>query len=205
MLSAPNLRVTGLALCCALMTGCATTEGNQQLFGAGIGTALGCGIGYAIGGAQGCAIGSALGAAAGWGVVAQYQATQVRSVAQDQQIYGLTEPVSSTQVQIRKGTSAPNTVRPGDTVKVATDYSLMMPPSLAAQGADVEESWVLKKDGKVLTNLPPQKNHRAGGGWAANASIPIPKNAQAGTYVVEHKVQAGPSYDTDESVFIVES
>jgi hypothetical protein len=33
--------------------------------------------------------------------------------------------------------------------------------------------------------------------------VPIPKNAEPGTYVIEHKVQAGNSYDTDESTFVV--
>ena len=57
-------KVTALALCCGALSGCATGEGNQQLLGAGLGTALGCGIGYAIGGDKGCAVGGALGAAA---------------------------------------------------------------------------------------------------------------------------------------------
>jgi len=199
-------KVTALALCCGALSGCATGEGNQQLLGAGLGTAVGCGLGYAVGGARGCAVGSVLGAASGWGIVAQYQqATQVRSATQDQQIYGVTEPVSTTQIQIRKANASPATVRPGDTVQVTTDYSLMMPQALATQGTDVKESLALKKDGKVLFSTPPQTTRRGVGGWVAPAQIPIPKNAQPGTYVVEHKVEVGTSYDTDESVFLVGS
>ncbi len=199
-------RIAVLALGCGALSGCATTDGNQQLLGAGLGTALGCGLGYAIGGARGCAVGGVLGAAAGWGVVAQYQqATQVRSAAQDQQIYGVTEPVSTTQVQIRKASASPATVRPGETVQVTTDYSLMMPQGLASQGADVQESLALKKDGKVLFSTPPQTTHRGVGGWVAPAQIPIPQNAQPGTYVVEHRVQAAGSNDTGQSVFVVGS
>lgn len=199
-----QLKIVTLALCCGLSAGCANQQGNQQLLGAGLGTAIGCGIGYAIGGDVGCAVGGALGAAAGWGIVAQYQATQVRSAEQDQQLYGLAEPVNATTVKIRKGSASPTSVRPGDTVKVVTDYSLMAPASTQGPIA-VQESWALKKDGKVIADLPPQSNNRAAGGWAADASIPIPKNAKAGTYVVEHKVQAGTSYDTDESIFNVGS
>jgi hypothetical protein len=62
----------------------------------------------------------------------------------------------------------------------------------------------LKKDGKVLANVPAQITHRAAGGWIVSAQIPIPTNATLGTYVVEHEVQVGRSYDTDESVFVVE-
>jgi uncharacterized protein YcfJ len=202
---AAKSKVWALALCCGVVSGCATQDGNQQLLGAGLGTALGCGLGYAVGGARGCAIGAAAGAVAGWGIVAQYQATQVRSVAQDQAIYGLTEPVTTTQVQIRKGAANPNSVRPGSTVQVDTDYSLMMPTAQAAQGADVEESFSLKKDGKVLTTSPPKVYRRAAGGWVATKKLPIPQNAEPGTYVVETKVQVGTSYDTDESVFVVGS
>ncbi|MBA2591748.1 MAG: hypothetical protein M3495_15425 [Pseudomonadota bacterium] len=198
-------KVTALALCCGVLSGCATGEGNQQLLGAGIGTALGCGLGYAVGGDKGCAVGGALGAAAGWGVVAQYQATQVRSAAQDQAIYGVTEPVIANKVQIRKGTATPSTVRPGSKVQIDTDYSLLMPPGTAAQGADVQESFALKKDGKVLTNSAPKTFRRASGGWVATNKLPIPQDAEPGTYVVETKVQAGSSYDTDEAVFIVGS
>jgi len=61
----------------------------------------------------------------------------------------------------------------------------------------------LKKDGKVLANLPPETNQRTSGGWSSDASIPIPTGAQPGTYVIEHKVRAGASYDSVESVFVV--
>ncbi|MBS1212635.1 MAG: hypothetical protein H6R26_1252 [Proteobacteria bacterium] len=207
---------TGTALAAAfttiLFSGCATQQGSDQLMGAGGGllggAALGCLTGYlATGHSSGCATGAAIGAATGavtgWAAVkiSQYQAEQVRSAQDDQRMYGLTRPVDSTQVKIRKGTSDPGMVRPGETVRVATDYSLMLPPGTPTTA--VAESWVLKKDGKVLADLPPQRNQRASGGWSADASIPIPGNAATGTYVIEHKVQAGTSYDTDDSVFVV--
>lgn len=110
----------------------------------------------------------------------------------------------TSQVLISKGTSTPRTVRPGGSVQIDTDYSLLMPVATAAQGADVQESFTLKKDGKVLTTSAPKTFHRASGGWVASRNLPIPPNAEPGTYVVEHKVQVGTSYDTDESVFVVE-
>ena len=203
--------IIAVALCATFFTGCATQQGNDQLKGAGAGllggAALGCLTGFiASGHASGCATGAAIGAATGavvgWGAVklSQYQAEQVRSAQDDRHLYGLTKPVDSTQVKIRKGTAAPNTVRPGETVKVTTDYSLILPQNVSSIA--VEESWTLKKDGKVLA-VPQQNSQRTSGGWLADASFPTPTNAQPGTYVIEHKVQAGTSYDTDESVFIV--
>lgn len=200
-----------LALCPVLLAGCATQQGNDQLMGAGAGAlggaALGCLIGYAAGGGSGCATGAAIGGAtgmvAGWGAVkySQYQSEQVRTVQQDQSLYGLTKSVASPQVKINKGVSEPKSVRPGGSVNLATDYSVQLPNTMAA--TLVAESWTLKKDGQVLADLPAKTSQRTAGGWAANATIPIPGNATPGTYVIEHKVQSGNSYDTDESTFLV--
>ncbi len=211
--SFPQKNVLALAVLPILITtGCATQQGTDQLTGAGVGmvggAALGCLTGFlASGDAGGCATGAAVGAAVGavtgWGAVklSQYQASQVRSAQEDQQIYGLTQSVNATQVKINKGTSTPAMVRAGDSVKLFTDYSLHLPANMSA--SPVSESWVLKKDGKVLAELPPQNNQRTSGGWNADATVPIPTNAEPGTYVIEHKVLAGSSYDTDESTFVV--
>lgn len=206
-------RLLALTLCPALMiSGCATQQGTDQLTGAGVGlaggAALGCLTGFLVsrdsgGCATGAAIGAVTGAVVGWGAVkiSQYQATQVRSAQEDQQIYGLTKSISTTQVKINKGTSTPNMVKPGESVKLFTDYSVQLPADMSS--TQVAESWILKKDGKVLADLPPQNNQRTSGGWNADATIPIPTNAELGTYVIEHKVLAGNSYDTDESTFVV--
>lgn len=193
-------------LCCSLVAGCATPEQNQQMLGATGGAVLGCLAGALISGnARGCAAGAVAGAAVGWGTVklTQYNATQVRSATEDQRVYGLTSPVQSTTVKIRTGKAIPDKVKLGEQVKIVTDYSLLVPQGMS--GSEVVESWVLKKDGKVLTNVTPQRVIREGGGYAVDATIPIPTNATPGTYVVETKVQAGTSYDVDQAVFVVEA
>jgi hypothetical protein len=202
---------TGLVLCPVLLAGCATDQGMEQLKGAGIGTAagaaLGCAVGAVFGGGSGCAKGAAIGAAAGlvtgWGAVKikQYQAEPVRSAQTDQRMYPMVEPVSSAQVKIRKGTSAPHMIKPGQSVMVSTDYSVTLPPTM--QSTEITEHWDLMKDGKTLVDLPQQANQRTAGGWDAEAEIPIPADAEPGTYVIQHTVRAGDSYDTDESTFIV--
>jgi hypothetical protein len=189
-------------------SGCATMgeEGQAQALGAGLGAAVGCGIGALITrDGRGCAAGAAIGGAIGFTAVKinQYQAKQVRSSKADARLYGLTKPVNSPQVKIRKGTSSPKAVRAGEAVTITTDYSVMLPASDV--DTKVSESWALKKDGKVLYSLPALVNERTPGGWSTSAAIDIPANAQPGTYVVEHKVKAGSSYDTDESTFVVKS
>ncbi len=187
------------------LAGCQTTGGVQeQVAGAGIGAAIGCGVGALItGDARGCAAGAAAGGLLGWGVVAlnQYNATQVRSSSADNRIYGLTTPVSQPQVKIRKGASSPKAVAPGDAVGISTDYSVMLPSNVST--VSVTESWTLTKDGKKVANLPSKTSRRSAGGWQADAEITIPQDVPAGTYVIEHRVKTGSSYDTDESTFVV--
>lgn len=198
-------------LCPMLLGGCATQQGNDQAMGAGVGAlsgaALGCLIGYAASGNHGCATGAAIGAGAGlvagWGAVkySQYQAEHVRTAQEEQRVYGLTKAVSTPQVKINKGSSQPSKVKPGDPVMLNTEYSVQLPSGMST--APVSESWTLKKDGQVLTALPEQTSQRTSGGWNIDATVPIPGNAAPGTYVIEHKVVSGKSYDTDESTFIV--
>jgi len=193
-----------LAACLAL-AGCQTTGGVQeQVTGAGIGAAVGCGVGALItGSGRGCATGAAIGGLVGWGAVAlnQYNATQVRSPYADRRVYGLTTPSNTTQVKIRQGASGPKRVGPGDAVGISTDYSVILPDDVSS--ARVTESWKLKKDGRVVANLPSKTANRSAGGWEADAEITIPSDVPAGTYVIEHRVKAGSSYDTDESTFVV--
>lgn len=195
-------KTLAVAVSACLLSGC---TGNQAM-GAGAGALSGALAGGLIGGDwKGALIGAAAGAAVGWGAakLIEYNSTQVRTPENDQQIYGVTERASSPIVKLRKGSSAPPQVLAGQKVDVTTDYSVVLPAG--AKDTEVEESWVLKKDGKALTELPPQKARRGAGGWQASASIVLPKEAPPGTYVIEHKVQTGTSYDTDESVFVVAS
>jgi hypothetical protein len=191
-----------------VVSGCATMdgEGQQQAVGAGIGAALGCGIGALIThDARGCAAGAAIGGVVGFGVVkiSQYQARQVNSAQAEQRLYGLTKPVNGAQVNIRKGTASPKVVTAGSKVAVSTRYSVFLPATESS--VLVAESWTLKKDGKVVTRIPADRIERTAGGWETSGAFPVPANAPPGTYVVEHGVKAGSSYDTDESTFIVKS
>ncbi|NBC47881.1 MAG: hypothetical protein GVY22_07815 [Gammaproteobacteria bacterium] len=201
-----NLGMVGLVTAAAVAVGgCASTGSVQdQAIGTGVGAALGCGVGALItGDARGCATGAAVGALVGFGTVAisQYNAKQVRSASTDARVYGISTAPSSPQVKIRQGSSAPNRVGPGESVMITTDYSVALPSSMSQ--TSVKEAWVLKKDGQKLADLPTKSAKRSAGGWQSDAEITVPANIEAGTYVIEHRVQAGSSYDTDESVFVV--
>ena len=196
-----------------LVTGCATTqEGHEQAIGASIGCVAG-GIlaGVITRDARYAAAGCAAGAALGFGVVKvqQYNAMQARTSdadmhryrKSDPDFYGLNTPVTTAAVKVRSATATPATIRPGSMILAKTDYSVVAP---ANQGSvSVTESWILKKDGKTLADAPLAPQQRMTGGWATSAEVPIPANAPTGTYILEHKVQTGTSYDTQVSSFVV--
>jgi hypothetical protein len=203
MRSNNKLAWISMALCSSLLAGCAASEGNQQVMGGVGGAAVGCGLGFLIGGgAKECVYGAMAGAAAGWGAVklSQYNASQVRTAQEDQKLYGLTN-VSSTLVKIQGSNATPQTVKPGQPLNIMTDYSVQVPKGQT--GASVQETLVLKKDGKVVASPAPQTFQRTAGGYQATASLPIPANAPKGTYVIETQVKAGTSYDVRQTPFVV--
>jgi hypothetical protein len=119
----------------------------------------------------------------------------------DPDFYGLKTPVTSAAVKIRGATATPETVKPGSVIVAKTDYSVVTPPGEAT--VSVTESWILKKDGKTLVDAPLAPQQRATGGWETSADVPVPNGAPTGTYILEHKVQTGTSYDTRISSFVV--
>jgi hypothetical protein len=206
MTATNRFRISAFALCVSMVSGCATMEENQQAMGAAGGAAVGCIAGLLIGGhGADCAKGAVIGGALGWGAVkvSQYQEKKVRSANEDRRVYGLTQPANDTVVKIRRGTVTPETVKPGQKLKLVTDYSLLLPKGVSS--TQVAESWVITKDGKPLTEPEKQLVQRDAGGYAVGATIDIPASAAPGTYVIETKVEAGTSYDVDQSVFVVES
>jgi hypothetical protein len=199
-----RISIITLLLLPYVFVGCATNDMNNQVLGAGGGAALGALLGQAVGhNTKSTIIGAALGAALGWGTVKlmEYNSKPVRSPEDDARIYGLSPRTNSPLVKIQRGTSNPKEVHAGDKVTINTDYSLQLPAGMTK--TKVTEGFVLKKDGEKIADLPPKTLHYGSGGFLSEAVIVVPDNAKPGTYVIEHKVQAGSSYDVDESVFLV--
>lgn len=195
-----KLKIIAAVYSGVLLTGCATMEQSAGL------AALGC---AAAGGLVGGLTGSAgIGAAtfAGCGALAaigiySYHTSQTRTAQQDQQLYGYTAPVNSTEVKIRNATASPEMVKAGDTVKLTLDYSVMAPKGI--ENVNVDESMVLKRDGKALQTLSERPIKRPLGGSSSEVDFKIPAEMPPGTYVIEQKVTAGTSYDARNTVFVV--
>ncbi|MBI2964173.1 MAG: hypothetical protein HYY35_10500 [Deltaproteobacteria bacterium] len=199
-----SIRALCFALCIPLLGSCATSEQTQQLLGGLTGAGLGAGIGALATGGDTKAVlaGAAAGAVVGWGVVklSQYHAERTRSVAEEAKAYGYRES-EGTVVKLRSARVQPETLRSGERATFDMNYAVLAPPS-AGQVA-VTERWDLSKDGKSLSEMPAQRVRREPGGWRSKASIDIPKGAEAGTYVVKSRVEAGSSYDERISTFLV--
>ena len=199
-----SIRALCLALCIALLGSCSTSEQTQQLLGGLTGAGLGAGIGALATGGDTTAIlaGAAAGAVAGWGIVklSQYHAEQTRSAKEEAKAYGYRES-QGTVVKLRSARVQPETVRSGQRATFDMNYAVLAPPSAGL--IPVTERWELSRDGKSLSEMPAQQVNREPGGWHSKASIDIPKGAEAGTYVVKNRVEAGTSYDERVSTFIV--
>jgi hypothetical protein len=189
----------------SLLSGCATTQQNQQLGGAAFG-ALAAGlttglltgnVGYGIAAGIG-------GAALGWGAVklAQHESRQVRSAREDERLYGFTPATNSVLLKLNKGYASPSSIAPGQQTTIYSDYSLSLPQSYNNQ-ANVTYEWKLKKDGKVLNQSRPASQTKTAAGHQTIQPIDIPSNATPGTYVVETKLSSGNTYDVNEVVFVV--
>ncbi len=195
-----KLKVIAAIYSGVLLTGCATWQQSTGL------ATLGCaGVGI-LTGALTHSAGAGAGAGAGCMALAaigiyNYHSSQTRTAQQDQQLYGYTAPVNSTEVKIRNATALPEMVKAGDTVKLTLDYSVMAPKGI--ENVDVDESMVLKRDGKVLQTLSERPIKRPLGGSSSEVDFKVPAEMPAGTYVIEQKVTAGTSYDIRPTVFVV--
>ncbi|MEZ5446380.1 MAG: hypothetical protein R3F45_11465 [Gammaproteobacteria bacterium] len=197
--------VVGVTLSCAVLTGCTGGSYSTTETSTVGGAAVGALVGGLLGGWQWAAIGAASGAALGWvtGKAIEAQEISSRSTVQDQQLYGYSAPSDSVFVNINSATSSPQVVAPGGVVDVVTDYSLALPQSMSQ--ANVLATSVLMKDGEKVMEFKGQPVPKSSGGYTIKLPINIPAEAAPGTYVIEHSVSSGSTYDTAQSTFIVKS
>ena len=201
----PTILAVSLVASASLLSGCATTQENQQFGGAALG-ALAAGITTGLlTGNVGYGIAAAIGGAAlGWGAVklAQHETKEVRTAQEDQRLYGFTPATDSVLIKLNKGYASPKDITPGQQTTIYSDYSLSLPPSYNNQ-ANVTYEWTLKKDGQILSRSDPAMQSKPAAGHQTIQKIDIPGNAEPGTYIVETKLSSGNTYDINEVAFIV--
>ncbi len=173
-----------------LLQGCAgmTPEGQEQVLGGAGGAGLAgliCGV---AGGDPGvCVAAAAAGALVGWGATKVIQARQDRTAESEYERYGYT-PERGRVVIIRDVKVTPATVTPGSEVSIETDYTLMMPAGSPQK--PVTQTFSLWKDGAELHTFSPVELPKEPGGWVVAQGIPVPDDAEPGTYYVNQILDA---------------
>jgi len=187
-----RITMVALVLSAFTMAGCETAGGSAGL-GAGIGALAGGIIGNQSGHAlEGAAIGALVGAAAGF-IVHDVKTRRARTAQQTVSDYNYT-PDQGFKLDMKSSSVSPGTVTPGGTVTTTTQYATLGTGS----GVPVAESCILKKDGKELTKLDEKTVQRTDGTWENVIQFKVPKNADAGPYVVAQNVSAsGQSFQRD--------
>ncbi|MGH6635195.1 MAG: protein kinase domain-containing protein [Gammaproteobacteria bacterium] len=108
---------------------------------------------------------------------------------------------SDSSVRIQRAISSLATARPGDTVEFVTEYSLTLPAE--TRDEFVKVTWALERKGKKLGEEGIHTRMAKAGAHAVSNQLTLPKYMRPGRYAVEHKVQAGDSYDIARSYFSV--
>jgi hypothetical protein len=180
-----------------------TDTQEKILGGVGVGAIAGGACAAAGGSAGLCAGLGVAGAALGWAAVSMIQsARQDRTAEVEYQRYGY-EPDRGRVVMIRDVAVKPDHVKPGGKVEIETDYSLMAPPGTPAE--PVTQTFSLSKDGEVIHDWDPIDLPQDPGGWVVAQTIPVPEDADPGTYHVKQVLEAGTrSPEIHTSSFIVQ-
>ena len=106
-------------------------------------------------------------------------------------------------VKIHKASVSLPSAHPGETVEFFTEYELTLPE--AEQDRQVTATWALTKNGRRLGQEGSESSPAKSGTHSASTELVLPPYMKPGTYVVEHRVEAGHSRDVARSTFRVET
>ena len=105
------------------------------------------------------------------------------------------------QVSIREVTPSRARVRPGETVRFYTTYSLTLPENDTE--AHVKAGWVLLRNGRKIGREGIDNRYARAGLNTAVTELTLPSRTASGQYTVEHRVQVGDSFDVAHSRFVL--
>ncbi|MGH8532432.1 MAG: protein kinase domain-containing protein [Gammaproteobacteria bacterium] len=105
------------------------------------------------------------------------------------------------QISIREVTPSLARVRPGETVRFYTTYSLSLPESDTE--AHVKATWVLLRGGRKIGRAGIDNRYARAGLNTAVTELTLPPRTASGQYTVEHRVQVGNSFDVAHSRFVL--
>lgn len=92
-------------------------------------------------------------------------------------------------------------MRPGETVRFYTTYSLALPESDTE--AHVKATWVLVRNGRKIGREGIDNRYARAGLNTAVTELTLPSRTASGQYTVEHRVQVGDSFAVAHSRFVL--
>jgi len=201
----PVFRAIALISVAAALNGCASTGGvsGKQVLGAALGGVAGAGLCLVLTrNPATCALAGVAGALAGWGTaaIAENYARQQRSFEAEQAEFGY-NPAQGTRIEMRGMQASPQTVVPGQSLDVTTQYALLAPD--AERPVTVTEAISVWKDGSEVLAIPAKTVQRVRGGWEVSGRFEVPKKAPPGIYQVKQQVSAGDSTRALLAPFVV--
>lgn len=191
----------GVVLGGALLVACETMteQERQQAMGAGVGGAIGAASCFLVGrcDTKDAVIRTAAGVAVGWLAVRITQSSSEKraEAPQEAAVLGYT-PVQGTVVKLQNAAVEPTYCSAGEEVQFSMEYTVLAPPQNPA--LPVAERWVILKEGKPQITLDNGTHQRDQGRWVSHASIYLPQQVPAGTYIVKNEITAGSKYDLRE-------
>lgn len=180
--------VLALVLLAAGLFACETTqEPPKPAVAAGTGAPDGAALGELVErNTTGVVFGGLLGPLGG-GSIGHYRDRQERTREQAASATSY-DPAQGLVVRVEGARASPTAVRVGETVSLATTYTLLTPR--ADQMLAVREAREVRHDGLLVAN-PTTAFTRANGTFTSALPITLPKDAAPGTYEVTVTVVAG--------------
>lgn len=133
-------------------------------------------------------------------MAAVFSDRQVRTVEQDQKLYGDIASVQTPQLRIRNAAISPGMVKGGDKLKLVLDYSVMAPTGTTSVA--VKET-VAFKTGTTMLPVSERNIERLVGGHEWISEIQIPDGTPSGVYSAVLTARIGNDSDVRELAFTI--
>lgn len=186
--------IVGLSLS-LVVAGCATQ--GQSVGGGALAGAI---LGAALGGrnsTRNAILGAMIGATAGY-LIYQSKSRQLQTASQARRRYHYS-PSEGFQMRLDGGSVMPQQVNRGGAVTARMEYATLG----TRGGAVVQQTRVLKKDGRVVARLQRDHVRRSDGTWENSLAFKVPKNAPSGMYTVSQEIQSQGQMLVTNSYFSV--
>ncbi|MHC4592510.1 MAG: glycine zipper domain-containing protein [Planctomycetota bacterium] len=190
----------GVVLAIAVLAaGCGVAEKHPRAaIGAGVGAVGGAIVGGLAEGSDGALVGAVVGALAG-GVIGALLDRKDKSAEETYEEYAY-DPAEGTRIEVVNVGAYPDSVNPGDEVKLEVTYALMAADP--SQELEVTETRLVTKDGARVAETTAEVS-RTPGTYTSDVNVTLPGAAGTGTYQLLVTVGAAGKWSSSAATFAV--